>query len=105
MDKKQEDGKIVDHLFTAESLFENSNQKTYYIGDSKYYKIGHNLTSESIYKQFTYARNAIQWNVDIFNKEREVKKESGIRLLDDVTEGYNIIPNFFISAKMDKDFN
>lgn len=31
--------------------------------------------------------------------------ESGVRLRDDVTEGYNIIPNFFISAKMDMKFD
>ena len=52
MEKKQEDGKIVDHLFTAKSLIENENKQTYYIGDSKYYKMGHKLGSESIYKQY-----------------------------------------------------
>ena len=67
MQKKQEDGKIVDHLFTAHSLIEGEAQSTYYIGDSKYYKMGHELGSESIYKQYTYARNVIQWNLDIFN--------------------------------------
>lgn len=103
MEKKQEDGKIVDHLFTAKSLIENENKRTYYIGDSKYYKMGHELGSESIYKQYTYARNVIQWNLDIFNSGKTT--ESGIRLRDDVTEGYNIIPNFFVSAKMDEDFN
>ena len=51
MEKKQEDGKIVDHLFTAKSLIESENKQTYYIGDSKYYKMGHELGSESIYKQ------------------------------------------------------
>lgn len=103
MDKKQEDGKIVDHLFSAPSLIDGKAKQTYYIGDSKYYKIGHELTSESIYKQYTYARNVIQWNLDIFNTGR--KTESSVRLRDDVTEGYNIIPNFFISAKMDTAFD
>lgn len=103
MDKKQEDGKIVDHLFTAKSLIESENQQTYYIGDSKYYKMGHELGKESIYKQYTYARNVIQWNLDIFNAGDT--PASGIRLRDDVTEGYNIIPNFFISAKMDEHFD
>lgn len=103
MEKKQEDGKIVDHLFTAKSLIENENKRTYNIGDSKYYKMGHELGSESIYKQYTYARNVIQWNLDIFNSGKTT--ESGIRLRDDVTEGYNIIPNFFVSAKMDEDFS
>ena len=103
MDKKQEDGKIVDHLFTAKSLIESETSQTYYIGDSKYYKMGHPLGTESIYKQYTYARNVIQWNLDIFN--RGEKPQSGIQLRDDVTEGYNIIPNFFVSAKMDEAYN
>ena len=102
MEKKQEDGKIVDHLYTAKSLIESEASQTYYIGDSKYYKMGHPLGPESIYKQYTYARNVIQWNLDIFNRGEESK--SGVRLRDDITEGYNIIPNFFISAKMDEAF-
>ena len=103
MGKKQEDGKIVDHLYTAKSLIEGEQSQTYYIGDSKYYKMGHPLGAESIYKQYTYARNVIQWNLDIFNRGEEPK--SGVRLRDDVTEGYNIIPNFFVSAKMDEAFD
>ena len=103
MDKKQEDGKIVDHLFTAKSLIEGVKSPTYYIGDSKYYKIGHPLGAESIYKQFTYARNVIQWNLDIFNSGKTTT--SGVKLRDDLTEGYNIIPNFFISAKMNEGFD
>lgn len=102
MDKKQEDGKIVDHLFTAKSLINDESSNTYYIGDSKYYKMGNELGKESIYKQYTYARNVIQWNLDIFNSGK--KPESGIKLRDDETEGYNIIPNFFISATMDEKF-
>lgn len=102
MDKKQEDDKIVDHLFTAKSLINDESSNTYYIGDSKYYKMGNELGKESIYKQYTYARNVIQWNLDIFNSGR--KPESGIKLRDDETEGYNIIPNFFISATMDEKF-
>lgn len=108
MKKEQEDGKIVDHLFTAQSLIggRDANGKdaagqTYYIGDSKYYKMGHPLGKESIYKQYTYARNVIQWNLDIWNSGKPPK--SNIKLRDDVTEGYNIIPNFFISAKIEKD--
>ena len=104
MDKKQKDGKIIDHLYTAKSLIEND-KSTYYIGDSKYYKMGHELGDESIYKQYTYARNVIQWNLDIFNEINGKTKgmsTSGIKLRDEVTEGYNIIPNFFISARMDE---
>ncbi len=103
MEKKQEDGKIVDHLYTAKSLIESEAAQTYYIGDSKYYKMGHPIGDESIYKQYTYARNVIQWNLDIFNRGEQPK--SGVRLRDDVTEGYNIIPNFFVSAKMDETFS
>ncbi len=102
MDKKQEDGKIVDHLFTAKSLIEGESSNTYYIGDSKYYKMGNELGKESVYKQYTYARNVIQWNLDIFNDGKV--PPSGIKLRDDETEGYNIIPNFFISASMDEKY-
>ena len=102
MEKKQEDGKIVDHLFTAKSLINDQSSNTYYIGDSKYYKMGNELSKESIYKQYTYARNVIQWNLDIFNSGK--KPSSGIKLRDDETEGYNIIPNFFISATMDEKY-
>ncbi len=101
MQKKQDDGKIVDHLFTAQSLIENKDKPTYYIGDSKYYKMGHELGKESIYKQYTYARNVIQWNLDLWGQG----KEPQVKLRDDVTEGYNIIPNFFVSGKMDEHFD
>ena len=103
MEKKQEDGKIVDHLFTAQSLIDSEAKQTYYIGDSKYYKMGHELSPESVYKQYTYARNVIQWNLDIFNDGKQTP--SGVKLRDDITEGYNIIPNFFISAKLNENFD
>lgn len=111
MDKRQDDGKIVDHLFTAASLIESERRQsdtdtrqTYYIGDSKYYKMGHELGRESVYKQYTYARNVIQWNLDIFNGLNDTVKTSPVRLRDELTEGYEIIPNFFISAKLDEQF-
>ena len=111
MDKRQDDGKIVDHLFTAASLMESEHRhsdadtrQTYYIGDSKYYKMGHELGRESVYKQYTYARNVIQWNLDIFNGLNDTVKTSPVRLRDELTEGYEIIPNFFISAKLDEQF-
>lgn len=112
MDKKQDDGKIVDHLYTAVSLTQSERHRqsndakfTYYIGDSKYYKMGHELGRESVYKQYTYARNVIQWNLDIFNGFNKTVKSSRVRLRDEKTEGYEIIPNFFISAKMDENFD
>ncbi len=111
MDKRQDDGKIVDHLFTAVSLTESERRQndtavrqTYCIGDSKYYKMGHELGRESVYKQYTYARNVIQWNLDIFNGLNDTVKSSQVRLRDEKTEGYEIIPNFFISAKLDEKF-
>ena len=106
LNKKQEDGKIVDHLFMWDSLTTaDTSKKVYYIGDSKYYKIGNEVGKESVAKQYTYARNVIQWNLNLFldNEERPDKDDYILR--DEVTEGYNIIPNFFISAKMDKDLS
>ena len=54
----QDDGKRVDHLYTDLALTsadKQTNREVYYIGDSKYYKNDHTLTSDSIYKQYTYA--------------------------------------------------
>lgn len=119
--KEQPDGKRVDHIYTYYGLTHSNEQQDeiYYIGDSKYYKVGHPLGRESVYKQYTYARNVIQWNIDLFMKgQREGwtdedneahikdKEQYGkIRLRDDeqdpLTEGYNVIPNFFISAFVD----
>lgn len=97
--KDQPDGKRVDHLYQYQELTNNDkNDNIYYIGDSKYYKRGNSLGKESIYKQFTYARNVIQWNIDLFNNGKAEEKSGHVKLRDDVTEGYNIIPNFFISA-------
>lgn len=111
----QDDGKRVDHMYADLALTSADAQKSrevYYIGDSKYYKSGHSLTSESIYKQYTYAKNVIQWNVNLFaaddsrfdKKEKDARNEdkkhfSEIHLQDNsLTEGYDVIPNFFISA-------
>ena len=109
--KEQEDGKMVDHIYTYKNLTNNEDEKPiYYIGDSKYYKRGNSVGKESVYKQFTYARNVIQWNLNLFmnddsndeNLQNDKKKFENkvLKLRDDVTEGYNIIPNFFISAKL-----
>lgn len=97
--KDQPDGKRVDHLYQYQELTNNDkDDDIYYIGDSKYYKRGNSLGKESVYKQFTYARNVIQWNIDLFNDGNESDRVGHIKLRDDATEGYNIIPNFFISA-------
>ncbi len=103
LNKKQEDGKIVDHLFMWDSLTTaDTSKKVYYIGDSKYYKIGNEVGKESVAKQYTYARNVIQWNLNLF-LDGEKPEKYDHKLRDEVTEGYNIIPNFFISAKMDEE--
>lgn len=95
--KEQKDGKLVDHLYTYPGLIEaDDEQMTYYIGDSKYYKLGAKLGDTSIYKQYTYARNIVQYNIDLWLNDQQPE----VRLRDDITEGYNVIPNFFISAAM-----
>lgn len=118
--KEQEDGKLVDHFYTYQGLISNreENNDVYYIGDSKYYKIGSDPGKQSVYKQYTYARNVIQWNLNLFlpddNMSEEQKKNKiddlgrygkvQLRRIDDkiedITEGYNIIPNFFVSANI-----
>lgn len=101
LNKKQDDGKIVDHLFMWGSLTSaDTSKKMYYIGDSKYYKIGNKITDESVAKQHTYARNVIQWNLDLYAKGQYTRDDYKLR--DEITEGYNIIPNFFVSAKIVK---
>lgn len=104
--KDQKDGKLVDHMYIDNGLLVKSDlekELTYYIGDSKYYKRGKDgkvyLGEKSIYKQYTYARNVIQWNLNMFLGLQKAKEDnSQPQLRDDLTEGYNPIPNFFISA-------
>lgn len=91
--KYNDDGKIIDHIFDHKSLIDTSD--IFYIGDSKYYKSGSEAGKLSKYKQFTYAKNVIQFNIDLWNDKEKVYKEK-IRYRDVITEGYNITPNFFI---------
>lgn len=103
LNKKQEDGKEVDHMYLWDSLTNiDPNKQVYYIGDSKYYKQKNKVTDESVAKQYTYARNVIQWNLNLFFGENADEKpiETDFCLRDPLTEGYNIVPNFFISATM-----
>ena len=102
---EQKDGKLVDHMFIGQGLIEQSDlstELTYYIGDSKYYKRLKNgkiqLGDKSIYKQYTYARNVIQWNMNLFLDGDDNGDQPQLR--DNLTEGYNPIPNFFISARI-----
>lgn len=113
LNKKQEDNKVVDHLFIWDSLTrarredeeKNGDHMTYYIGDSKYYKQKNRIGSTDVAKQFTYARNVIQWNLNLFFGENADKEhlETDFCLRDEITEGYNVIPNFFISGTIPKD--
>ncbi len=102
---EQRDGKLVDHMFIGQGLIEQSDlpaELTYYIGDSKYYKRSKNdtvvLGDKSIYKQYTYAKNVIQWNMNLFLDDSDDGEQPQLR--DALTEGYNPIPNFFISARI-----
>lgn len=97
---KQQDGKLVDHIYKDKSLIDDSNN-IYFIGDSKYYKDTTNIGKNSIYKQFTYAKNVVQFNIDVFNKRRVSENVKDCRYRDPLTEGYNITPNFFIRGAID----
>jgi hypothetical protein len=91
--KYNDDGKIIDHIFDYQSLLDTSD--IFYIGDSKYYKSDNTAGKVSKYKQFTYARNVIQYNIDLLNETGSYYTEN-LRYRDKLTEGYNITPNFFI---------
>jgi len=113
--KYQNDAKIVDHIYLDRSLT-GSDSNIYFIGDSKYYKDANDITGVPLYKQFTYARNAIQYNVEQLYLKKAVGEErlkalryrdsipldmkfTGEelqRFRDSLTEGYNVTPNFFI---------
>lgn len=104
--KEQPDGKLVDHMYNWYDLTTRSKEeqhRIFYIGDSKYYKRSNTPGKTSWYKQFTYARNVIQWNLDLFLDNKA--NDEDIKLRDDITEGYNIIPNFFISATINDELS
>lgn len=119
--KEFSDGKVIDHFYVDESLARRNDSKSFYIADSKYYKVGESLdpNSQSVAKQFTYAKNMLQLNLDLFlpgestkdvvpsvENKRKPFKYRGIGLQrDNVTEGYDIIPNFFISARIDEELD
>ncbi len=100
--KNNKDGKIIDHLFEHASLIDRDDT-IFYIGDSKYYKTGSGAGEMSRYKQFTYAKNIVQFNIDLLNKRETYTTR--MRYRDDVTEGYNITPNFFIYGYVDSDLD
>lgn len=97
--KNNKDGKILDHLFEFESILDND-ESIFYIGDSKYYKHNSSISEKSVYKQFTYAKNVIQYNIDLLHENIKIPSliNKNIRYRDEVTEGYSISPNFFIQG-------
>ena len=116
--KVGDDDKRIDHLYTYKYLLENMDDRNidamgryvYNIADSKYYRRDKSLRGHDVPKQFTYARNVIQWHMDLLHDllDRDMdkaKKYETIKLFDPLTEGYNIIPNFFISAQVDEELN
>ena len=97
--KSQKDGKEVDHLYKDRQLiFADEDQKIWFIGDSKYYKDGNDIEGTSVYKQFTYARNIIQYNIkDLLTNG---SGNTLMRYRDELTEGYSVTPNFFIRGEI-----
>ncbi|MCI2082694.1 MAG: LlaJI family restriction endonuclease [Bacteroidales bacterium] len=107
--KNNKDGKRIDHIYKDYSLVnarDHSLEKgssIYFIGDSKYYKEDTDIAGTSLGKQFTYAKNIIQLNIDIFNDPKRRSSLGDLRYRDDLTEGYNITPNFFIRGDITSD--
>ncbi|MCE3297068.1 MAG: hypothetical protein K0R65_2782 [Crocinitomicaceae bacterium] len=98
--KNHADGKQVDHIYKYKSLL--IEDEIYFVGDSKYYRPQNSVGKNSKAKQLTYAKNVIQYNIDLFNSGN---LDQRIRYRENETEGYNITPNFFISAFVNKDFD
>ena len=99
--KNQKDGKLIDHIYMDKSLI-GRDSNIYYIGDSKYYSDSHDIEGVPLYKQFTYARNAIQYNIDQYYLKHKANPNA-IRYRDKDTEGYNVTPNFFVRPKIKSD--
>jgi hypothetical protein len=103
--KDQPDGKRVDHIYAYRDLIQPDFDQIYHIGDSKYYRPENEVGRESVFKQFTYARNVIQQNIDLLNEGHPARFSKHLRYRDDLTEGYNPTPNFFISALVGETLN
>lgn len=96
--KYLKDNKEVDHLFKSRDILGLGD--IIYIGDSKYYANPNNIR-HTRYKQFTYAKNILMENIQL-----EIDKKSdevSFNYRDDITEGYNSTPNFFIYGYVEKD--
>jgi hypothetical protein len=98
--KNHPDGKQLDHIYKYKSLI--LDDSIYFVGDSKYYQPNTAVGTNSKAKQFTYAKNVIQHNIKLFN---ENKLDDSLRYRENSTEGYNITPNFFISAFVNNEFD
>lgn len=113
--KNQEDGKTIDHIYKEKSVFGKDDKKIFYIGDSKYYKekdVDGRIepSKNSVEKQYTYAKNVIQYCMNIFNSGsdtdheeytgEENKLKETLHYRDELTEGYNITPNFFLHGRI-----
>lgn len=81
-----------------------SSDNIYYIGDSKYYKIGGAVHGYSEYKQYTYARNVIHYNINLLLRNNKSLLANKLLYRDSLTEGYSPTPNFFISAEIDDQY-
>lgn len=99
--KEQKDGKLIDHIYLDRSLLTGKNN-IFYIGDSKYYGSDSHPEGVALYKQFTYARNVIQYNIEQYNLKKNANPNA-VRYRDGETEGYNITPNFFIIPTIESD--
>jgi len=106
--KDTKDGKRIDHIYKDDSLIPE--KKIFFIGDSKYYSNHSEIVGESIHKQFTYAKNIIQYSLNIFQKKEQEQKPDEkmvikeLRYRDELTEGYNITPNFFIRGAIRNEY-
>ena len=103
--REQEDGKLIDHIFRFTSLIGNDSD-IYFIGDSKYYPDNSRPEGVALYKQFTYAKNTIQYHIDRLYLTQEhgsypFQKKGDLRYRDTLTEGYNITPNFFVRSRVE----
>lgn len=96
----QRDNKEVDHLFKGRSITSDT-LDIYYIGDSKYYNSGHRPKYSALFKQYTYAKNIIQTEIDWFYSGQH----EHLKYRDSLSEGYNMTPNFFISGKVEAGYN
>ena len=78
---RYEDGKRIDHIYKDDSLVPEG--KIFFIGDSKYYSDDSEVVGESIHKQFTYAKNIIQYSLNIFQKEERRRNGDERKVIKD----------------------